>query len=66
MSLTWTAGPDGVKHATAARASRTLCGLWPTSLRLDWPQVVRCPQCRERAEARLHAERDGGTHAAAH
>lgn len=56
--LLWTAGPDGVKHAIPGRASRTLCGLWATSERMDWPQVTRCPQCTAKAEARLHEQRD--------
>ena len=58
IRLVRTAGPDGVEHAWQPGAAHTLCGVWITHERYAWPRKARCPQCHEKAEARLHEARD--------
>jgi hypothetical protein len=53
----WRAGPDQIGHAheyqrhgsLSPRGRRTLCGLPITDIRLAWPAVIRCPDCRSAA-----------------
>jgi hypothetical protein len=50
----WRASADQIAHAheyqrhgsLSPRGRRTLCGLAITDIRLAWPAVAKCPECR--------------------